>query len=216
MQKIKFIISGILLLTTFSFAQGLKIGPLVGYNNFTSPDAFTKEISDGGFGFSNNLQFGAKAKVDLILLKATAFVAYNSMSSDGEIQTLTGTAKSETEGSLLTIGLGAEFGLLPIPGPVKPYLGADLLINSFGDFKSKTTQNNFTSENTFSYGSRYGLGIGAGVEITAFPKVDLDFNVKYNFNNLIGKEDLQAGVIKISEESVNSITIQLTVLFKII
>jgi len=216
MQKIKYLISGILLLTTISFAQGLKIGPLVGYNNFTSPDAFTKEISDGGFGFSNNLQFGAKAKVDLILIKATAFVAYNSMSNDGEVQTLTGTAKSETEGSLLTIGLGAEFGLLPIPGPVKPYLGADLLINSFGDFKSKTTQNNFISENTFSYGSRYGLGIGAGVEITAFPKVDLDLNVKYNFNNLIGKEDLQAGVIKISEESVNSITIQLTVLFKII
>jgi opacity protein-like surface antigen len=216
MQKIKYLISGILLLTTISFAQGLKIGPLVGYNNFTSPDAFTKSISDGGFGFSNNMQFGAKAKVDLILIKATAFVAYNSMSNDGEVQTLTGTAKSETEGSLLTIGLGAEFGLLPIPGPVKPYLGADLLINSFGDFKSTTTQNNFKSENTFSYGSRYGLGIGAGVEITAFPKVDLDLNVKYNFNNLIGKEDLQAGVIKISEESVNSITIQLTVLFKII
>lgn len=216
MQKIKYIISGILLLTTISLAQGFKLGPLVGYNNFTSPDAFTKDISEGGFGFSNNLQFGAKAKLDLILIKATAFVAYNSMSNDGERITTLGNTKTETEGSLLTIGLGAEFGLLPVPGPVKPYIGADLLISSFGDFTEKNTLNNVTNETKYTYGSRYGLGIGAGVEFTALPKIDLDLNVKYNFNNLIGKEDLKAGIINISEESVNSFTIQLTVLFKVI
>ncbi len=209
MQKIKYLISAFLLLTTISFAQGLKIGPLAGYNTFTSPDSYKNDISENGLGFSSNIQYGLKAKLDLILIKAIAFVAYNPLSASGDFNTGVGITKIETESSLLTIGLGAEFGLLPVPGPVKPYIGADILINSFGKVEINGNETN-------SSFSRYGLGIGAGVEFTALPKIDLDLNVKYNFNNLIGKGDIQTVNAIISEEGINSFTVQLTVLFKII
>ena len=76
----------------------------------------------------------------------------------------------------LILGAGLEF---PIPSVgVHPYFGADVLYVH--------TNNEGTGTSSFSRG---GLGVGAGVEFTIPAFGSFDTSVKYQFLNLMGKEE---------------------------
>ncbi len=195
---------GLLFGFTTSFTQSIKVGPSVGYTLIQSPDIFTKEINNGGLGFSNPLHFGLKAKfaLPLIPLKINGHFHYTPMSGEYVV----GPASVETSSSIMTISVGGEWSL--IPGPLSPYLGVDLQMNNFGETKVITKTPGSTNEIKADGESRMGLGLGAGIEFTLLPSFDLDVAVKYNLLNLVGKED--------GEESVNTITLTVNVLFSLL
>jgi len=95
-----------------------------------------------------------------------------------------------------------------LPGPISPYASFDLLLSSFGKTKrdfSNTTLEQFQKD--IESNARFGFGVGAGAEFRLLENADIDVSLKYNFNNVIGKED--------SEKGINSFTANLTLLFKI-
>lgn len=187
-----------------TFSQGIKVGPSVGYTLIQSPDMLTKKIDEGGAGFGNPLHFGLKAKfsLPLIPLRINGHFHYTPFSSEATI----GAASIENTMSLMTVSVGGEWAL--IPGPLSPYLGLDLQMNSIGEFKTVVKTPGGTNEFKSDGESRWGLGIGAGVEFTLIPKFDLDVAVKYNLLNLVGKES--------GEESINTITLTVNVLFSLL
>lgn len=72
--------------------------------------------------------------------------------------------------------LGIEWSM---PAPVvKPYLGADALVNVISSTAAGSTSR-----------TREGLGIGAGAEVSLPFLGSIDASVKYQFLNLAGKED---------------------------
>ena len=176
-------------------AQGIKYGVGAGLNLFTgdlSKD-YDPVTGSGGLGYTAEPAFGVKAKLGLPMLPLSiaAHVNYTMMKS--ELTVLNQTYKAES--SLLTIGAGVEFSL--IPGPLSPYLAADLLYNSFGTTK-------ITGMPDQDGESRFGVGIGAGIGFNLMV-INLDLSAKYNLNNLIGKED--------GEPDMNTVMVQLHVMF---
>lgn len=198
MKKTITIIIAFLFLAGFSSqAQGLNIGVSGGLHMIQSPDMFTKDISEGGLGFGSGYQFGAKGKFSLPILplRVTGFVNYSTFSGDGTFNN----QSIETDFSILTVGFGGEWSL--VPGPISPYLAVDILYNRFGEVTMKNTTAN--TETKTDGVNRSGLGVGGGFEVTILPMLDVDVSAKYNLNNLVGKED--------GEESVNSLSILLNV-----
>lgn len=186
------------------FGQGLSIGPSVGYIDVTSTDFFTSGIQDGEFDLTTGLRYGLKARTTLPLLPLTftGHIYYASITIDGSYSGTT----FETESSLLNAAIGAEWNLLP--GPIKPYAALDLLYSKTGDVSFSTIINGEAFEVSNDESSRTGLGIGVGATITLIPVIDLDASVKYNFNNLFGKED--------GEENLNTYSFMVSVLFEIL
>ncbi len=183
-------------------AQGFKLGVTGGLNLLQSPDILTKDISEGGVGFGSGYQFGVKGKFSLpiIPLKVVGFVSYSKFSSDGSLNN----QNIENEWSIVTVGFGGEWSL--VPGPISPYLALDILYNRFGEKTQKNTTNN--TEMKDDGVSRSGVGIGGGIDVTILPKIDLDLSARYNLNNLVGKED--------GEENINSLSVTLNVFFNIL
>ena len=180
-----------------SFAQSFRLGLTGGVTSIQSPDSYTDDPSDGGMGFGSSAHYGLKAKLGLPLLPLTVTGQLIRTSFSNEVNNV------DIDQSLLIFGAGIEWGILPIPGPINPYVALDLFYSNFGDVEY--TYNNVEyNQDGFS---RTGLGIGAGVEFTMLPKIDLEASAKYNFNNLIGQED--------DEESMNTINISFSVLYSL-
>lgn len=188
-------------------AQMLRIGPGGGLNMIKTPDYYTKE-APAGLGFSDELALGLKAKfsVPLLPLRITGQAFYTKLKSESDANIAGKNYNIGYSSSIFSLGVGAEMSLLP--GPVSPYLGVDLLINSFGELKVDSGNEVVGQFSNSTDGfSRFGLGLGAGVEFTLLPKVDIDVSAKYNLNNMIGKES--------GEENINSLQISGTLLFGI-
>lgn len=193
LKKTLLILAMFLMLSSLSFGQLLQLGPGVGYTSINAPESLTKDISDGGTGYSGAIRYGLLARVGLPLLPLnfTGFIYNNSWTGEE--------SGTETSMSLLNIGLGAEWQLLP--GPIQPYLALDFLMNSFGDSE-------INGEKVGDSYSRTGIGLGAGAEFTLLPMINLDASVKYNMNNLFGKED--------GEDTMSTLNITVNFLFKIL
>ncbi len=188
------------------FGQGLKIGPAIGYTKIQND-----LIPDYDFEYGSEIHYGGKAKFDIPMVPISPvlsvyYVKFNGDGSyDGPMLLDFNQSNFNVESNLLSIGIGGEMSLLP--GPVSPYLALDILFNSFGD--TKVTSDDFNFQNNVGDGvSRQGLGLGAGVEFTLLPAFDVDLSLKYNFNNLIGKED--------GEDNFNTLQITANVLFDIL
>lgn len=191
-----------------AFAQGLKIGPSIGYTKIQNDIIPNYDVE-----YDSDLHYGGKAKFDIpmVPLSPVLHVHYVKFAGDGELDgpTIGLPGLNETsvnfESNLLTIGIGGEMSLLP--GPVSPYLALDILFNSFGETDVTANDFDLTSEQSDGV-SRQGLGIGAGVEFTLLPAFDIDLSVKYNFNNLIGKED--------GEDNFNTLQVTANILFDVL
>ncbi|MFC2083981.1 outer membrane beta-barrel protein [Bacteroidota bacterium] len=187
-----------------SKAQSIRLGFGGGLTTLQGPKDFTDDIAKGGLGFGSEYHLGGIAKVGLPLLpiRIIGQVYYNSLGSEGE--------GKEYSTSILSVGLGAEWSLAP--GPIKPYLGADLSLNSFGEMEVDGKVADGSKGVT-----RYGLGVGIGTEITILPKIDLDIKATYNMYNLFGKEEkdnlTMAGN---EEETISSLNFTLNILFSLL
>jgi len=186
------------------YAQSFRIGPGGGATIILSPEELTTNLEDGGFGLGTNFHYGAKVKLSfpLVPIRLAGQIYYTSFSSEASLAT----SKVEYTSSMLTLGAGCELSL--IPGPISPYGALDLLYTSNGESNLKTTIGSITDEDKVSGESRYGVGLGIGLEVTLLPMLDIDASVKYQMNNLIGKED--------GEENFNTLNISVNLLFELL
>jgi len=214
MKKSLTVLLALLIVSSISYAQSFKVGIGGGLAIVNGPEHLTRDISKDGIGFSTEYQVGLKGKFGLPLLPIKIIGEVNYILLNGEedfdmvISSEIVKIKAETEASVLSIGVGAEYNL--IPGPISPYVNATINYNSVSDLKVKAS----AEYNGISYPaeeetigekfSRTGIGIGAGVTISILPIVDIDISAKYNIINLLGKDD--------GEETFSTTSLMATVL----
>ncbi|MDZ7623213.1 MAG: outer membrane beta-barrel protein [Ignavibacteriaceae bacterium] len=204
---ISFAVMFLLLIPTFTSAQLVKIGVGGGLTQVLAPDALTKEVSEGGLGYSTEWNAGVIGKVDLPLIPFTprAFILYHSLSGSGStppelFKAMQAEGDLEYSQSILEIGVGAQYNFIPAPLGFDPYIALDLSFNSFG--KSKVNDLEIDGSDGFS---RFGGGIGVGTEISIIPVVNLDLYLSYKMFNLTGKED--------GEETISAVTLDAFIIF---
>ncbi len=203
---ISFAVLFLVALPTFTSAQLIKIGAGGGLTQVLAPDGLTKDVSEGGLGYSTEWNAGIIGKVDLPLIPFTprAFILYHSLSGSGStppelFKALQAEGDVENSQSILEIGLGAQYNFIPAPLGFDPYIALDLSFNSFG--KSKVNDVDIEGSDV----SRFGGGIGVGTEISIIPVVNLDLYLSYKMFNLTGKED--------GEETISAVTLDAFIIF---
>ncbi|NNG27359.1 MAG: outer membrane beta-barrel protein [Ignavibacteriaceae bacterium] len=196
------------------YSQSISIGVGGGLTNVVGSEDFTNKITEDGLAYSTEWNMGVVAKLGLPIIPITprAFILYHSFSgSDNidDIQLAKGTSINSTEisnsQSLLSVGLGVQYGFIPIPVGIDPYLAIDLMYNNFGELEVMTpTQTIVLNESL----SRFGLGLGVGAEVSIIPMLNLDVLVSYQMMNLVGKED--------GESSLSILTLDAFLLFSLL
>ncbi len=197
------------MLSSTTNAQLFSFGVGGGLTNVVGSEVYTNEIVEEGLGYSTEWNAGIIAKLDLPLIPITprAFLLYHTLNGSENFVELLGKGTSinsteiENSQSILSVGLGVQYGFIPIPVGVDPYLAIDLMYNKFGERK----QTAFGVDSTSSGFSRFGLGLGVGAEISLIPVLNLDVLVSYQMMNLVGKEE--------GESSLSTITLDAFLLF---
>lgn len=206
-KSIIFSILILLLIPSVGHAQLFKLGFGGGLTQVVAPDAVTKDVSEGGLGFSTNWNLGLLAKVDLPLVPITprAYLLYHSLSGSGEVEeTLTKSTNIsalnvENSQSIFEVGVGAQYNFVPIPAGIDPYLALDIAMNSFG--KLKVNDNEIPESNN----TRFGGGVGLGAEVSIVPVINIDLYLSYKLLNLIGKDD--------GEDTISAVTLDAFIMF---
>jgi len=203
---ISFAVMFLLLIPTFTSAQLIKIGAGGGITHVLAPDNLTKDVSEGGAGYSTEWNAGVIGKVDLPLIPFTprAFILYHSLSGSGStppelFKVVQTEGEIENSQSIFEIGVGAQYNFIPAPLGFDPYIALDVSFNSFG--KSKMNDVEIDGSDV----SRFGGGIGVGTEISIIPVVNLDLYLSYKMFNLTGKED--------GEETISAVTLDAFIIF---
>ncbi|UCH66053.1 MAG: outer membrane beta-barrel protein [Ignavibacterium sp.] len=193
MQKIFLVLLSLTFILCFNanvHAQLVKVGAGGGYSNITGPDFYTNSIANDGLGFSSGYNLGIIAKIGLPLVPLTprGIFLYNNFSNEeGGV---------EYSQAISSLGLGVQYGFIPVPAGFDPYLFLDLMYNNFGDIDGLSNGGGF---------SRFGLQFGVGTEVSIIPVVNLDVFAGYNWYNLTGKED--------GEDTVTTFVIDVFVMF---
>jgi len=179
---ILFSVSFILLINPNVHAQLFKIGAGGGLTNVSGPDYYTKDVSEGGNGFSSEYNYGIIAKVGLPVVPLTprGFVLFHKLNGSGTIQS--SNVNVENSQTITSVWLGVQYEFIPVPAGFDPYLSLDVTFNSFGDFKANDV---VLTEG----GSRGGIQVGLGTEVTIIPLINLDVFAGYNWFNITGKVD---------------------------
>ncbi len=197
MKKITIILFSvffILSINTKVQAQLISIGAGGGLTQILSPDYYKNDISNDGLGFTSEYNLGIIAKVGLPVIPITprGFILFHTLKGSSDA--------IENSQSIRSIGLGVQYGFIPIPAGFDPYLSLDATFNNFGDFDG-TLPTGFIAIN----GSRVGLQLGVGTEVTIIPLINLDVFAGYNWFNLSGKED--------GEETVSAFVLDVFLMF---
>jgi hypothetical protein len=206
-NSIIFSILILLLIPSVGQAQLFKFGVGGGLTQVVAPDAVTRDVSEGGLGFSTNWNLGLVVKVDLPLVPITprAYLLYHSLSGSGDVvETLSkstniSAVNRENSQSIFEVGVGAQYNFLPIPAGIDPYLALDIAMSSFG--KLKINDNEIPESNN----TRFGGGVGLGAEVSIVPMVNIDLYLSYKLLNLIGKDD--------GEDTVSAVTLDAFIMF---
>ncbi len=206
-NSIIFSILILLLIPSVGQAQLFKLGVGGGLTQVVAPDAVTRDVSEGGLGFSTNWNLGLVVKVDLPLVPITprAYLLYHSLSGSGDVvETLSKSSNisavnRENSQSIFEVGVGAQYNFLPIPAGIDPYLALDIAMSSFG--KLKINDNEIPESNN----TRFGGGVGLGAEVSIVPMVNIDLYLSYKLLNLIGKDD--------GEDTVSAVTLDAFIMF---
>jgi len=131
---------------------------------------------------------GGKVRVGLLAIPISfiGHVTYNALSGNSTIKISGIDSKYSLSLKVVSVGVGAEYNLLPLP-IVKPYISGSLDMNFFSG--NSKYDNDLISETNLNSTNRMGLALGIGslIEIPFFP-VSFDIEAKYNFANLTGKE----------------------------
>jgi Outer membrane protein beta-barrel domain len=198
-QTIKSAFLILFVFTSIASAQFIKVGVGGGITQVLAPDGSTKKVSEGGFGYSTEWNFGLVGKVDLPLIPITpkAFIIEHMFSGKGTYEN----QDIENSQTVLEYGVGAQYNFNPTPVGFDPYIALDLSFSNFGDFTQKVNG----VENKSSGVSRFGGGIGLGSEITIVPIVNLDLYLCYKMFNLAGKES--------GEDTISAVTLDAFITF---
>ena len=188
MKKMMFLLafaSVLIFSSNAAFGQMIKFGIGGGINTIQAPNGYTNSIESGGLGFSAGYHLGILAKLSVPLSPITpiGFVNYSRFKNS---ETLSFGDVSISQ-SIFTIGVGGELSVLPLPGPLSPYITADVDYNKFSDF-SVTYPSGLQNPYTGGGMSRYGIGVGVGTEVNLIA-IKFDVNAKYKIYNLIGKKN---------------------------
>jgi outer membrane protein W len=141
------------------------------------------------YGLGTGFNVGAVLKARLLVLNIRAGLTYTSLSNTGIAELDEPGTYVEVKQNLVTIFAGPEYHFQIPASPVKPYIGADLLFTSFSGHTTFNEPVDRVPTGTYnmSTATRIGIGLGAGVEFGLGKTYALDFSIKYNLLNLIGK-----------------------------
>ncbi len=173
------------------FAQGIRFGIGGGITNISAPSYYSDNLPSG-------FNAGIKIKINMPLSPITP-IGYLNYTLLRSTKSFAGQDVKFSQ-NILSIGAGGEFSILPIPGPVSPYLIADVSYNNFGNLKMEPQPLTGIISSGSSSISRFGLGIGVGTDINLIV-LKFDLSAKYNMYNLVGKSD--------NEDTISSIIINL-------
>lgn len=133
-----------------------------------------------GFGADGKYYLGKKRNVGI-----TLGLGYQMFSNSED--TVEGLGKDiKYKLNALAVGLGIEYAFMP-KGKANPFIGAEFT----GHFFSGNAEGVFFgAQNTsdLEAASRFGLGVGAGVDIALSKSVGIVIGGKYQLANLIGKD----------------------------
>lgn len=191
------------------FSQNVKYGVIGGLTYVVSPSEYRDDPDTLGttFGLKSNYHLGGKVKVNLapVPIRITGSIIYTSFSgSRNNIVVSPVLAYDiETSTSLFTVAFGAEY--LFSPEPVSPYAGIELQLNSQGSLESKRVFSNGERTTSRDGVTRFGIGLGAGIDLALLETISLDLGLKLNLVNLFGK--------KSTESTFSTFNISLSVLY---
>lgn len=179
--------------TTFSQPQ-LKVHLTGGYN-LPMPDLKgdlppTSTNDTNSYSMKNGFNFGADAKYYLGKKRnvgITLSLAYNMFMNSYDIPNSSPATTYKPKMNIFTVGLGAEYGFMP-KGKANPFIGVEFTGNFISGKKVFDPQPTGVPEYTYKSSSRFGLGVGAGVDIALNKSIGIIIGAKYNLSNLIGKD----------------------------
>lgn len=147
----------------------------------TRADSNSYFIKSGfGFGADGKYYLGKKRNVGI-----TLGLGYQMFKNDADTSTALGVKNLKNKLNAFTFGLGVEYAFMP-KGKANPFVGAEFTGHFFsGDFE--VTSGTVTTKGTLKSASRFGLGLGAGVDIMFSKSIGAIIGGKYHMANLIGK-----------------------------
>ena len=203
------------LVCTNLYSQSLKLGIGGGPVFVQSSGLAINTNFNRNIDFNTSYQIGARIKVAfLIPFNLIGEVNYYKFKGDGTANLPVMVPPSATltnnnvnaESKMWNVVVGGEYVFIPAP-VVAPHLDVDLIYSSFGESTVTSVVNDAISLKADGK-SRFGIGLGVGADITAFPSFDIGVNAKYNMHTLFGKED--------GEDNLNTITLTVSILFDVI
>jgi opacity protein-like surface antigen len=140
------------------------------------------------YGLSTGYNLHVKAKVALLSFAFKGEIDYSSFSNDGTAFD-DGRGTVEVSQSILAVRVGPEFRFdIPLM-PITPYIDVNLAMNSIS---GEVIYNGVAEVPSGTYdvesATRFGIGLGGGVEFSLGPVMTLDLGIHYNMVNLLGKE----------------------------
>lgn len=169
----------LLALTTKSYGQTTHMELFGGISTVLGPDALTKDISQGGAGFSSGFNIGLQALTEIPLAVTDPYLFIKYQRFTGSQGTLLGNVS--TSMNVYTAGIGIRTNLSE--SPTHPYLTINAAFNKLGELKTETSLGNSTVPGQ----SRVGAGIGGGLNIGIPLLFNIDITATYNLLNLIGR-----------------------------
>ncbi len=148
----------------------------------TRADSNTYFIKNGfGFGADGKYYLGKKRNVGI-----TFGLGYQMFKNSADSSTAFGVSNFKNKLNAFVVGLGVEYAFMP-KGKANPFVGAEFTGHFFsGDVEG--TSAGVTYKSTLKSASRFGLGLGAGVDIALSKSVGVVIGGKYHLANLIGKD----------------------------
>ena len=105
-------------------------------------------------------------------------------------------ADLSTSGSIFTIALGGEY--MFTPPPVTPYLSLDLQFNSIGSRNFTVTTSSRSQKRSIDGFSRFGFGLGGGIDFKVMSQLDVDAGVAFNDYNAFGQGSNEGNITGIT------------------
>lgn len=143
----------------------------------------TAPIGDFGDSHKAGYNVGAKLRISGALPVQLVGTAYYAKLGGEEIVVPFLPPIALEDAKIFQVGVGLEFQLVPAP-IVKPYVGGDVLYNNL-DLGGGSV-------------SRFGVGVGGGVEINLGGVLHLDLMGKYQALNLAGKDNGESTLSQLS------------------
>jgi outer membrane protein with beta-barrel domain len=170
------------------------VGPQFGFSAPSGDYGGTTEDFYAGKKYGMSFGFGLGAEFKMVfasgIFNLHSAVNYSLYHNTG--QATSGQGSVDVKGRVFTFAFGPELAL-PVPeSPLKPYLNANLLLSVISGESSFTGVPESVPSGTYSIpaATRFGLGIGFGVQYKFSPKskYSLDLTLSYNTLNLLGRK----------------------------